>query len=102
MPPGAVTVMSTVPAVWAGLVAVIWVSDTTLKAVAATVPNTTAEAPLNAVPVMVTDVPPPVAPAVGDTPVTVGWAPTKVNLSAVEVALVPPGPITVMSKTPAE
>ena len=57
MPSGVVTVTSTVP-VPAGLVAVIWVLDTTSTLVAATPPKSTAVAPLKFVPVIVTVVPP--------------------------------------------
>ena len=64
---------STVPAP-GGEVAVIEVAELTVKPVAVAVPNFTAVAPENAVPVMVTDVPPVVGPAFGDTDVTVGVA----------------------------
>ena len=73
VPPGVVTVTSTVP-VPAGDVAVILVELTTVKVVAASVPKCTAVAPVKAVPVMVTEVPPAVGPEVGLTPVTVGAA----------------------------
>src|SRR5579883_714546 len=49
---------------------------------------------------MVTDVPPASGPAAGLMPVTVG-ADVYVNLSAAEVAVVPPGAVTVMSTAPA-
>ena len=55
MPPGVVTVTSTVPAACAGAVAVIWVAETTVKVVAAVAPKSTAVAPVKPVPVMVTD-----------------------------------------------
>src|SRR5439155_27006024 len=58
VPPAVVTVTSTVPAAPAGAVAVICVALLTVKAVAAVVPNFTADAPVNPVPVMTTDVPP--------------------------------------------
>ena len=57
MPPGVVTVMSTVPALPAGVVAVICEALTTVKLVAAFDPNVTAVAPVRLVPVIVTDVP---------------------------------------------
>ena len=82
----------------AGEVAVIWVSETTVK-VAAAVPKSTAVAPVKSVPVMVTEVPPAVGPAFGLTEVTVGAA-TKVNWSAEAVGEVPPGVVTVMSTVP--
>ena len=53
VPAGVVTVMSTVP-VPAGLVAVIWVSVSTLIAAALIAPNPTSVAPVNPLPVMVT------------------------------------------------
>ena len=71
MPLGVVTVTSTMP-VPAGEVAVIDVSLATVRLVAAVVPKSTAVAPVNPVPVTVTDVPPAVDPEVGLTPVTVG------------------------------
>jgi hypothetical protein len=69
-----VTVTSTVPADSAGEVAVIWVPDTTVNVVAERSPNDTAVAPVNPVPVIVTEVPPATGPALGLTPVTVGAA----------------------------
>ena len=56
----------------AGAVAVIEVAQLTVTPVAAVVPNFTAVTPVKLVPVMVTEVPPPVGPRVGLTPVTVG------------------------------
>ena len=73
VPPGVVTVTSTVPAP-AGAVAVIWVALLTVKPVAAVVPKSTAVAPVKFVPVIVTLVPPAGGPAVGLTAVTVGRA----------------------------
>ena len=74
MPPGLVTVTSTVPADSAGLVAVICVAELTVKLLAAMVPKSTAVAPVKPVPVIVTDVPPAAGPAAGLTPVTAGAA----------------------------
>ena len=74
VPPGVVTVTSTVPAAPAGEVAVIEVADTTVTPVASAVPNFTAVAPVRLVPVMVTGVPPLVEPVVGLTALTVGAA----------------------------
>ena len=71
MIPALVTVMSTVP-VPAGADAVISVADTTVKLVAALLPNITAEAPVKPVPVMVTRVPPASGPVFGETLVTTG------------------------------
>ena len=74
VPPGVVTVTSTVP-VPAGDVAVIWVGELTVKPVAGVAPKLTAVAAVKLVPVMVTLVPPVVGPAVGEIEATVG-APT--------------------------
>ena len=71
MPPGVVTVTSTLP-LPAGEVAVIELSELTVKLVASLLPNTTAEALPRFVPVIVTEVPPASGPSLGDTPVTVG------------------------------
>src|SRR5208283_2500527 len=83
VPPGVVTVTSTVPAP-AGETAVIWVVEVTVKLDAAVVPNITAVAPLNPVPVTVTEVPPATGPAAGVIPVTAGMG-SYVNSSAGEV-----------------
>ena len=71
VPPGVVTVTSTVPEP-AGDTAVIEVADFTVTLVAALDPNLTSLAPVRLVPVMVTEVPPPPGPLVGETFVTVG------------------------------
>src|SRR5262249_20192628 len=92
---------STVPALAAGEVAVIEVSSFTVKVVAPTLPKFTADAPTKPLPVIVTLVPPAIGPEVGSTFATVGGA-TYVNWSAELVALVPPGPETVMSTVPAD
>jgi hypothetical protein len=67
-----VTETVTVPAAWAGVVAVTFVGDVTCTAVAAEEPNVTVVVPVRWVPVMVTFVPPVVEPEVGVTEVTVG------------------------------
>ncbi|GGV00445.1 hypothetical protein GCM10010502_63660 [Kitasatospora aureofaciens] len=72
MPLGVVTVTCTVP-VPGGAVAVIWVSETTVKD-AVMAPNRTAVAPVKAVPVTVTRVPPAAGPEAGETEVTTGVA----------------------------
>src|SRR5690242_11289765 len=78
VPPGAETVTSTMPAEPAGAVAVICVGEFTVKVVAFVAPNFTAvdvhagEVPWKLVPVITTDVPPAVGPAVGLTLVTIG------------------------------
>jgi hypothetical protein len=72
VPAGVVTATSTVPAAWAGVVAVIEVALTTVTLVAATPPMVTDVAPVKFVPVMVTAVPPTVGPVVGEIDVTLG------------------------------
>ena len=60
------------PAVRAGVTAVIEVADTTVTEVAAAPPIVTPVAPVKLVPVIVTEVPPAVGPALGEMAVTVG------------------------------
>ncbi len=72
VPPELATVTSTVPAVPAGLVAVIRVEELTANAGAEVLPNRTDVASVKPVPVMMTVVPPPVGPEFGLRPVTVG------------------------------
>ena len=72
VPPGVVTVTSTVPAVSAGAVAVMLVALLTVKLVAAVEPNLTAVAPVRLVPVIVTVFVPASGPAAGATCVTAG------------------------------
>jgi hypothetical protein len=91
-----VTVISTVP-VPAGEVAVILVAELTVKLEALLIPNLTTVAPVNPVPVRVTEVPPVAGPFAGEMPVIVG---AYVNWSAADVALVPPGVVTVISTVP--
>jgi len=71
VPPGVVTVTSTVP-VPAGAFTVIFESETTTKAVAAFVPNFTSVAPVKPDPFIVTVLPPAPGPFVGDKLLTVG------------------------------
>ena len=79
VPAGVVTVTFATP-VPAGLSAVIVVSLTTVTFVAAVVPKSTAVAPVNPAPVIVTRVPPAAGPLVGLRPETVGAATVeKVN-----------------------
>ena len=73
---------------------------TTVLLVPGIVPNVTAVAPVNPVPVTVTSVSPAVDPFFGEIPVTFGGAP-YVNRSAVERALVPPGVATFTFTIPA-
>ena len=93
------TVISTIPVEPAGEVAVILVAELTVKLEALIIPNLTAVAPVNTVPVTVTVVPPTNGPLVGVMLVTVGTD-TYVNLSAADVTLVPPGVVTVTSTVP--
>ena len=72
MPPGVLTVTSTVPADAAGEVAVIWVDELTATLVELVAPKLTTEAAVRLVPVMTTEVPPTRGPVTGDRPVTVG------------------------------
>ncbi|MHC2619284.1 hypothetical protein ACVIW2_001316 [Bradyrhizobium huanghuaihaiense] len=67
------TLTSTVPAAPAGEVAVIDVAELNVK-LADVAPNVTAVTPVKLVPVIVTEVPPAVGPAVGEIEVTVGAA----------------------------
>ena len=99
VPPTVVTVTSTVPAAPAGAVAVIEVSELTVKPSAFAAPNFTAVAPKKPVPVIATDVPPAVGPAVGDIDVTVGAA-TYVYWSAAVLVDVPPAVVTLISTVP--
>ena len=73
VPPGVVTVTSTMP-VPAGAVAVTWVSEMTVTLVAGLGPKLTAVAPVKPEPVMVTTVPPAAGPEVGLMPVNAGAA----------------------------
>ena len=101
VPPGVVTVMSTVPAASDGEVAVHEVVDEHETAVPAVVANLTVVEPTTKpVPVMVTTVPPTNGPAPGEIPLMNGPL-TKVNLSAAETAEVPPAVAAVTSTVPA-
>jgi hypothetical protein len=93
-------VTSSAPTDWAGEAVVIWVGETTENPLTGTVPNKTALAPRNPVPVMVTAVAPVAGPATGLTTLTVGAA-SKLNWSKGLVALVPLGVVTVTFTGPA-
>jgi len=80
--PDVVTSTLAVPAVPAGVVAVILVELTTIKLVAAVPPMVTEVAPVKPVPVMVMAVPPAVEPLVGEILVTVGAARGAVPLNS--------------------
>ena len=71
-PPGVVTKTLAVPALPAGVVAVMLVELTTVTLVAAVPPRAIAVAPVKLVPVMVMVVPPACEPLVGEILVTVG------------------------------
>jgi hypothetical protein len=75
VPPGATMLMAALP-LPAGDLAVIVVAPPTVNEAAGVVPNSTAVAPVNAVPVMVTLVPPAIGPALGETAAIDGTAPT--------------------------
>lgn len=104
VPPGVVTVTSSVPAVPVGSVAVIWVLEFTTKPGAGVVAKSTALAPVRLVPVMTTLVPPVTGPVEGLRAVTVGAGTglTKMNLSALDAAEVIPDVVTVTSTDPAD
>jgi hypothetical protein len=100
VPPGPLTVTSTVPDP-AGEVAVIDVAEFTVTPVAALPPKATVSPEPKPVPVMVTAVPPAAGPVTGFTLLTVGaTGAAYVNWSAELVALAPPGPVTVTSTVP--
>ena len=74
VPPGVVTVTSTVPCAAAGVNSTISVSVTDSKVVTSTDPNDTVVRPSRFVPVIVTVVPPSTEPCCTDSDVTVGTA----------------------------
>ena len=74
VPPGVVTRTLAVPALPAGVVAVMVVAFTTVTALAAVPPIVTAVAPVKLVPVRVTDCPPASGPDDGLMDVAVGPA----------------------------
>lgn len=100
VPPGVVTVTSTVPISPAGDTQVRVDALVTWTSVADAMPNETVVAPLtNPEPLIVTVCPPAAGPLLGLTDVTVG-ATSYVNSSAAEVVLVPPAEVTVTSCVP--
>jgi hypothetical protein len=72
VPPGVVTVISIVPAAWAGEVTFIRVSESTVKTEAESVPNRTSVVPVKPVPVIMTNVPPATGPVAGEIPEMAG------------------------------
>ena len=101
VPPTVATVISTVPAEFAGAVAVTEVALFTVTLVAAVAPNFTAVVPVRFVPMIVTWVPAVSGPYAGLIDVMVGAA-TKVYWSDAPVVLLPPTVVTVTSTVPAE
>ena len=98
VPAALVTVMSTVPAAWAGEVTVSEVEELTMTPVPAVAPNLTVVVPLmKFAPVTITVAAPPVGPAFGLTPLTMG---AYVNWSLEEVADGPPPVVTTISIVP--
>ena len=85
VPVGPVTCTATTPTVFTGEVTVNEVSDTTVKEEAIALPNETSVAPVNPVPVNVTDVPPVVGPDGGATKVTAGGGATTVKTAVPEI-----------------
>ena len=71
-PPPFVTIISTPPVIWAGVIQVIVVLFTMLRDVAAIPSNVTDVAPVKFVPVIVTFVPPSVLPDDGEMSVMLG------------------------------
>ncbi len=91
VPDGVVTVTSTTP-VPGGLSTAIAVTPSitsTTKYLGNVVPNLTADAPVNPVPVIITNVPPPVGPLFGLKPVTSGAAAEVPPASGPAVGLKP-------------
>jgi len=72
VPPELVTLTSTAPAAWAGVVQVICVKLTTVIPAAAVPPKVTAAPLVKLLPAIATEVPPAVVPVEGVTEVTVG------------------------------
>ena len=90
-----VTVTLTVPALCAGLVAVILVGLVTWTVAALEVPKLTDDVPVKLVPVMTTIVPPAVSPVLRLSDLTVGSGVEYVNWPTFAGALVPPEVVTV-------
>ena len=100
VPPGVVTSTLAVPALPAGVVAVMVVAFTTVTAVAAVPPMVTAVAPVKPVPVIVTDCPPASGPDDGLIAVTSGGAENTYAAPAAEALLllcVPFTPVALLS-----
>jgi hypothetical protein len=76
-------------------VAVICVAEFTVKPEAGVPPNDTAVAPVNPVPVRITELPPDVAPEVGLRPVIVGATPSMTMALLLPNELAAPGEASV-------
>lgn len=98
LPKGVVTTTLAVPALPAGVVAVMDVLLATVTFVAVTPPNLTLVAPVKFVPVTVTLAPPANGPLEGLTDVTVGKSPNVKPLARVAV---PPAVVTATAVAPA-
>src|SRR5205823_3600146 len=72
VPPVVVIVTSTVPGEGEGVTAVVCVGELTVTLAAAAKPKAPLAPAMKLVPVIVTDVPPPVGPELGDSDVTAG------------------------------
>jgi hypothetical protein len=102
LPAVVLTTTSQVPAMLAGVVALICVPETMVKLAAGTPPKVTSVVPPRSVPLMVTEVPPAVLPEVVPRLLMAGAeAAVKVNTSLLDVADTPEGVTTVISTTPA-
>ena len=102
-PSGLVTATSTAPAACDGVVAVMLEALATFTEVAATPPKLTVAPDTKFVPLMVTEVPPLLAPLLGDIEVIVGGsAPAVVNVKPpARVPAWPSGLVTMTSTVPA-
>jgi len=91
VPPGVVTVTWTVP-LPAGLIAVIWMSLSTVMCIAAVAANETPVAPVKPEPVIVTVVPPPAGPLAGPILDTIGplFVGVTITFSLTSTEAVPP------------
>ena len=96
--PGTVTVISTVPGLPAGEVAVICVSLRIVKPTAAVLPNCKPVAVRKPDPVIVTLVPPPTGPRFGETPLITGTALGVAGLEAADALPVPMALVAVTRK----
>jgi hypothetical protein len=101
LPPLLTTTTSTVPAVWDGETAVIWVGETTVKLLAFVPPNVTWVTLVKFVPLTVTLVPPEPVPVPGETLLTVGAVEAYVYRSLELTAEDPADVTTVTSTAPA-